>query len=664
MKRIAMLLLAGAVNAAAYIPNPIDGPQYYRTDSTAIQFLANQNIAPGLTRADGVTVWITPDSDPMGAIKAAVATWNAVTTTSAHFLPIQTTTLSYAQDGNNVIVFADDPYTQTAAAGGLAFTIISYNTSNPGPIIDTDIIFSPVYQFSTTLATNTYDIQSIVTHELGHSLGSNHTNILSATMYYATAMQEIHKQSLADDDIAFVSNLYQGSTTNSYYGSIYGTATVNGTPLLGGPVAAIDPNTGITVGGFTSVKDGTFAFLAPPGNYFIYLEPAVNLVLYQSNPNADQSTIINTSFQSAFAGGNAQPTLVQVQSGVTSPITINAAAGVTPLTVPAAGIGTAGMTGDFHGGLVTGSISVSSGQAVDLVFSNPLGTAALAESNIQVLGPATLRPGSLRRDTIALTNGTPIYRFTLDIPPLAANALATLVFRSGSNILTRTGMLLLTRPQSVNAGSFLGGPVAPGEILSFFGPQLGPASPVSNGGFDANGFLPTTLAGITVSFGSTHAPLFYASNNQINMQVPYEISGQTSTLMTILYNGSTVATSTLNVAKAAPGIFVVTNANGSVNGPAAPASAGDILVIYGTGAGNPGGVVETGSASPAGSTVPASVTIAGIPVTPIFAGLTPGSVGLAQVNVAIPVGTPVGDAVPLQFSMGGAPTQVVNISVR
>ncbi len=134
--------------------------------------------------------------------------------------------------------------------------------------------------------------------------------------------------------------------------------------------------------------------------------------------------------------------------------------------------------------------------------------------------------------------------------------------------------------------------------------------------------------------------------------------------MTVFYNGAVVAKSTLSVGKSAPGIFVVTNADGSANGPNAPGSAGGILVIYGTGAGITTGLLRTGAAAPANSTIAAAVTIGGIPVTPIFAGLTPGSVGLVQVNVAIPAGTPSGNTIPLQFSMNGTPTQTVNISVQ
>ena len=663
--RILALLLAAALNTTAYMPNPIGGTPNHRSDYAAIQFLANQNIAAGLTNAAG-KIWITADSNPMNAIQGAVAAWNGVTTSAAHFLPVQPTPLTYnSQDGKHVIAFVDDGYTESFSAGVIAQTVgASYAD---GTIVDTDILFSPTVAFSTTQASGTYDLQSVLTHELGHSLGANHTNILSGTMFWATLTQDAHQQTLSADEAAFVSSLYPAAGGNGY-GTISGVATVAGAPLLGGAITAVTPDNGITVGGFSSTTDGSFSFQAPPGNYFVYVEPAGGLNLYVST-GPPPTTLFNT-FQSAFAGGNAQPTFLQVQAGATTTASMDARAGVTPIKTPFCAIGIAGGLGDFQGTLTSASLTISSGQSVDFLFTNPI-TGAVSESNIQIIGPATLRAGSLRRDSISLTDGTAIYRFTLDLPPLSSNTSATIVFKNGTDILTRSGVLNLTRPQSVNAGSFLGGPVAPGEILSFFGSKLGPASPATNGGFDSNGQLPTTLGGNTVTFDGTQAPLFYVSNNQINLQVPYEISGKASTLMTITYadpanpgSGSTVATTTLTVAKSAPGIFVVTNADGSANGPNSPGAVGAVLVVYGTGAGVTSGLIRTGAAAPANSITTATATIGGIPVTPGYAGLTPGSVGLTQVNLVIPPGTPSGNTVPLQFSMNGVATQTVNISVR
>jgi hypothetical protein len=126
---------------------------------------------------------------------------------------------------------------------------------------------------------------------------------------------------------------------------------------------------------------------------------------------------------------------------------MNAAAGVSPIKAPFAAIGSAGMTADYLGTFFIRSISISSGQSVDYIFGSPL-PGPITEDNIQILGPAFLHPGSLRRDSdLLLSDGTPVYRFTIDIPPLDTNTTATLVWKNGSDILTRSGQLTLTRPQ-------------------------------------------------------------------------------------------------------------------------------------------------------------------------------------------------------------------------
>jgi hypothetical protein len=342
-------------------------------------------------------------------------------------------------DGNHVIVFADDPFSRSFTNGVLAVTAASFYTD--GRLIDTDILFSPVFQFSTTGADGTYDLQSVLTHELGHSLGSNHTNILSATMYYSTPAQDTHERVLSADDAAFVSSLYPAVGGNGY-GVISGVTTVAGAPLLGGTITAVDPDTGVTVGGFSSVSDGSYSLQLPPGNYYVYVEPATNTNLYQAN----LQTVVFTAFQSAFVGGNDQPSRLQVTAGMTVNGNMDAAAGTSPLKPPFAAIGAAGAIGDYFGNFYTRSISIASGQSVDFLFANPFPDVP-TESNIQILGPATLHPGSLRLEpTIVLSNGTPIYRFTLDIPALSSNSSATMVLTSGTDILTRSGLFILTPP--------------------------------------------------------------------------------------------------------------------------------------------------------------------------------------------------------------------------
>jgi uncharacterized protein (TIGR03437 family) len=57
------------------------------------------------------------------------------------------------------------------------------------------------------------------------------------------------------------------------------------------------------------------------------------------------------------------------------------------------------------------------------------------------------------------------------------------------------------------------------------------------------------------------------------------------------------------------------------------------------------------------------VTIGGVAGTVQFAGLTPGAIGLYQINVQLPGNVPTGDSVPVSVSIGGASSDTVTIAI-
>ena len=99
-----------------------------------------------------------------------------------------------------------------------------------------------------------------------------------------------------------------------------------------------------------------------------------------------------------------------------------------------------------------------------------------------------------------------------------------------------------------------------------------------------------------------------------------------------------------------------------------PARRGETISIYGAGMGavdNPPGPDGRAPANPlARVTVPVSVQIGGVSANVTFAGLTPGFVGLYQVNAQVPEGSPRGDKVPVVITQGNAQTPPVTIAVE
>ena len=152
-----------------------------------------------------------------------------------------------------------------------------------------------------------------------------------------------------------------------------------------------------------------------------------------------------------------------------------------------------------------------------------------------------------------------------------------------------------------NSATFYSGPVAPGELVSIFGPGIGPDEPASLQ-LDASGKVGTDLGGVRVFINGVSAPLLYVSKNQINAVIPFETAVWPSTYVTVMKNGVVLPDVNIPVAKASPGFFkwpwgavIIVNQDGTFNNPSHPAPNGSIVTLYGTGAGILQTSVENGS---------------------------------------------------------------------
>jgi len=230
---------------------------------------------------------------------------------------------------------------------------------------------------------------------------------------------------------------------------------------------------------------------------------------------------------------------------------------------------------------------------------------------------------------------------------------------------------------AANAASFEnGGTISPGSWVSIFGDQLADSQVVAGGQP-----YPTELAGTSVTLGGTRLPLLFVDPNQLNVFIPFQVTPNTLQQL-IVARGSTLSIpANLKIAAAIPGIYSL-NQGGSgqgaiVHGAGAlaaptpigrPAPRGAILEIYATGLGlvsdppSDGQIASTTTLSP--TVNPVTVTIGGINASPRFAGLTPGFVGLYQINVQIPDIVGGGDAVPLWISVGGRRSNIVTIAIE
>jgi uncharacterized protein (TIGR03437 family) len=229
----------------------------------------------------------------------------------------------------------------------------------------------------------------------------------------------------------------------------------------------------------------------------------------------------------------------------------------------------------------------------------------------------------------------------------------------------------------VNTGSYqVGQGLAPGSYISIFGASLADAivgSPTLS--------LPVSLGTVTVSFdgGGLSLPghMSFVSPGQVNVQVPWEFQGQSSVKMAVSvgYIASAVYTVPLNTYS--PGIFefsdnghlsaAATDANGVVFTQANPAKRGQTIVLYVNGMGpvdhQPPSGEPTPVPPPLAQTSTATVKIGNIAAHVDFSGLSPGWVGLYQVNVDVPQNTPTG-LQPIVVSIGGVDSKASVLPVQ
>jgi adhesin/invasin len=108
----------------------------------------------------------------------------------------------------------------------------------------------------------------------------------------------------------------------------------------------------------------------------------------------------------------------------------------------------------------------------------------------------------------------------------------------------------------------------------------------------------------------------------------------------------------------------ILHADYSLATPANPVTAGETVLIYGTGLGLVSTAQVDGTAANGESTIALpSVTIGGASAMVTFSGLAPGFVGLNQVNVMVPSGLATGNQ-PVVMNVGGVASNSVLLPVR
>jgi uncharacterized protein (TIGR03437 family) len=377
--------------------------------------------------------------------------------------------------------------------------------------------------------------------------------------------------------MAVVSNSNGGAKVvrlNAAGSAVDYTAELAGTPTS----IAVDATGAAFVAGNTTA--GQFlARFAPDGSagFYTILAPDTNTPVVALDANGD---------------------VVVFSSGVLRRVDSTGSVTLTTMTYLSAGFaldatGNAYITQEINGQLYPVKNSIATcGSTVLSVFA-PDGT-LLQTTYIPGTGPSNSQPLIVTgpNSTVFLTAPSAGFAPTQagPFPPGIA----------GLNILTRLSANANAQIQPLacvgNAASFGTGPIAPGEMVTLIGSDLGPqqgiwlqATPQSP--------LPEQAGNVEVTFDGTPAPLMWVQDAQINAVVPWALTlGQTTpgqtTQICVSYNSTPTNCLTWPVAQTAPGVFTkdgvyayALNQDGTANSAANPAPVGSIVAVWATGLG-------------------------------------------------------------------------------
>ena len=396
--------------------------------------------------------------------------------------------------------------------------------------------------------------------------------------------------------------------------------------------------------------------------------PGAGTLAVSSFPCAGDNSIVGTySGDSSYSPGSSQP-LVETALGQFA--STNTILGSSP-------------NPSIAGQSVTFSAEI---KYVPANNSNATGTVTFTDTTTgSVLGTVSVQTSGTRGGT-----GT---RASIAVTSLTAGSHAVQAAYSGDNIYGPSASQIvnqLAAPaaggtpaifQVVNAASYQPSIVAGSWVVIQGSNMANIADPGRTWRPDeiVNGQLPTSLDGVGVTIDGIPAFVCFISQNLIKVQAPDD-TAQGPVAVVVTNNGSASAPATVQLQPYAPALFQwgLTNyatttryPDGALVGnPSAvlgsvSAKPGDTLILWGTGFGptqpaTPSGQLVT-TASPTAS-MP-TVTVGGVGVTVIGATISPGTVGVYQIQIQLPQSIGLGDQSVVASIGGGQSAVGVNLFI-
>lgn len=339
------------------------------------------------------------DGSHTTAIRNAIAAWNAVGGVTVHMdedaSPSQRARTDWESDSIHLVLFDEDDSSGYFPVGTGIVAVTPVWFSNNGGITDADVLFNGAdWEFTTSAAPGAFDVQDVVTHELGHFLGLDHSGWAGATMYPYVDPRVVLHRSLSEDEVHGLRDAYPAQVFASIDGVLRRES--NESVIAGAHVVARDAS-GRTIAGALTSSLGAFTIAGlEAGSYELYATPLDHPV---SEGNLSPGHTVQTDFEStvlgtwAVASGEAR-SIGSVHAGADVTLSLGRNSDPYPLRA------IAGQTRSLQvrgAGLVAGSTLVASDPSITILPTAWFGT----QVNFQVTVPANAPPGHV---DLAITN--------------------------------------------------------------------------------------------------------------------------------------------------------------------------------------------------------------------------------------------------------------------
>lgn len=190
---------------------PTDGAKLFWTSSCisyAVNELGTQDLDPADTREVIKKTFQAWSDVPCGANGKG----GAASMTFQERDPVSCKKSEYNKEAPNVnvVLFQDDDWKYRGIDGTLAKTSVTYNDET-GEIYDADIEVNAANN-TVTISDDPrkvqYDLQAILTHEVGHFIGVAHSSDSSAVMFASYSPGSVAQRQLTPDDVKAVCAIY------------------------------------------------------------------------------------------------------------------------------------------------------------------------------------------------------------------------------------------------------------------------------------------------------------------------------------------------------------------------------------------------------------------------------------------------------------------------